>query len=86
MPNHRKQIRGENRVSNALNRPIKGVLGKKRSKSFVFVFGIIAAMALCWYASSKLGFKAGAVVTLLSGGFVVFYYFEQKMTHKKTDS
>ena len=48
MSGHHKQIRGDNRVSNTLNKLIGGQLGKKRSKMFVAVFGIVALLAFWW--------------------------------------
>src|SRR5690606_12969875 len=64
MSRHRKQIRGDNRLSNTLNKHIGGQLGKKRSRVFVVTFGIVALLALWWLFTSQLGIKAGSGATV----------------------
>src|SRR5690554_3957863 len=64
MSRHRKQIRGDNRLSNTLNKPIGGQLGKKRSRVFVVTFGIVALLAFWWLFTSQLGIKAGSGATV----------------------
>ncbi|HIO29936.1 hypothetical protein [Marinobacter salarius] len=81
MSKQRKHLRGDNRITNALNRPIGGELGKKRSKAFVFFFGLFASIGLWWYSTSKLGLKVGTGVTLVAVGFVIFYHYEHKWFH-----
>lgn len=81
MSKQKKHLRGDNRITKTLNKPIGGALGKKRSKAFVAVFGFFASMGFWWYATSKLGFKVGTGVTLVAVGFVIYYYFEHKWFH-----
>lgn len=78
MEKRRKQVRGENRLSDALNKPIGGKLGKKRSKTFVAVFAIVAMIGFGWYFTSELGLKAGIVLTLTALGVVIYTFYEQK--------
>ncbi|MDX1755276.1 MAG: hypothetical protein R3175_04375 [Marinobacter sp.] len=78
MEKRRKQVRGRNSVNGALNKPIGGELGKKRSKTFIVVFAIIAMVGFGWYFTSELGLKAGIIVTLAALGLVIYTFYEQK--------
>ena len=81
MSRHRKQIQGDNRVSNALNKPICGQLGKKRSKIFVAIFGIVALLAFWWLFTSELGLKAGSDATVFLVVALLAVSWQHKVLH-----
>lgn len=78
MEYRRKQVRGRNRLSGALNKPIGGELGKRRSKFSVAVFAIIAMIGFGLYFTSELGLKAGIIVTITALGVVIYTLYERK--------
>lgn len=81
MSKHRKQIRGDNLVSNTLNKPIGGQLGKKRSKIFVAIFGIAALLAFWWLFTSELGLKAGSGATVFLVVALLAVTWQHKVLH-----
>ena len=81
MSRDRKQIRGENGVSNILNKPIGGHLGKTRSKMFVVIFGIVALLAFWWLLTSELGLKAGSGATVFLVAALLAVTWQHKVLH-----
>ncbi len=58
-------VRGNNRFSNRLNRPIGGKLAEKKSGKFIIIVCSIAFIALLAFASSLFGFKDGLMISLV---------------------
>ncbi len=83
MSRHRKQIRGDNRLSNTLNKPIGGQLGKKRSRVFVVTFGIVALLAFWWLFTSQLGIKAGSGATVFLVVALLAVTWQHKVLHSR---
>src|SRR5690554_2620362 len=83
MSRHRKQIRGDNRLSNTLNKPIGGQLGKKRSRVFVVTFGIVALLAFWWLFTSQLGIKAGSGATVFLVVALLAVTWQHRVLHSR---
>jgi len=83
MSRHRTQIRGDNRLSNTLNKPIGGQLGKKRSRVFVVTFGIVALLAFWWLFTSQLGIKAGSGATVFLVVALLAVTWQHKVLHSR---
>lgn len=65
-------VRGNNRFSKTLNRPIGDRLEQKKSRRFIYIL-LSIVMAVVWAVSvSMLGLTDGTVAALVISGIVVF--------------
>ena len=83
MSKTRKNIRGNNRLSRALNKPIEGKLGEKPSSTFVTVFAVLAIILFSWYFISQIGFKSGIIFTFIIIVIFLLSILKQKYLYSK---
>jgi hypothetical protein len=52
-------VRGNNKVSNLLNKPIKGVLADEKSSKFIFITLLITFVCISAFAINEFGMQEG---------------------------
>ncbi len=85
MQSGRKGIRGNNRISKALNKPINGPLAKNVSMKAKFVVLLIAFLAILYFSIRQLGYKAGIFFAVAFSLFVVVAYFMSERQRKTAE-
>jgi len=83
-------VRGNNKLSRGLNRPIKGKLAKETSRRLITIVLSLVILIIWAVSVAKLGFEDGTMVTLVIAGIVIFgelkvrWQLAQVEKHKKT--
>jgi len=78
-------VRGNNRISKALNRPIGGKLAEKKSPKFIIVFFFVFFLILLLYSISEFGLETGIFFSIGFSACVIALYFYSEHQRKEAE-
>jgi len=79
-----KGVRGNNKISNTLNKKVDGRFGKKQKSRFVIVVFLILFMVITYIAVDMLGVKTGVLFSLGGAIALVISSYLRKQTDEIT--
>ena len=78
-------IRGNNRISKLLNKPIEGKLVEKKTSLFSFLVITAAFIVVLIFAVKELGLKEGIIFTAVIAFFGAFAHIQTKQRMKAAE-
>ena len=78
-------VRGSNRISKALNKPIEGKLAEKKSPKFIIVFFFVLFLILLLFSINEFGLEAGIYFALGFAACVIVLYSHSEHQRKEVE-
>lgn len=79
MKNKQIGVRGNNKISQTLNKPIEGRLAEKESNKFVIIVLLCLFLVILAYSIKLLGFKTGLLFSIgFSVSAMAFYFMSDR--------